>query len=204
MFHKEAIYLFYHGKFQAGYSKKKAGDPAAGLFSGLWIAALCLTVLAVSSPALSKSYNLAISSHAFNNNGFIPVYYTCQGSDINPPLAFKNIPPHTASLVLILEDPDAPGGTFTHWLLWNIDPKTRGIDGHAVPHGAVQGFNDFGTIGYGGPCPPPGNAHRYIFELFAVNTILHVKRTITRQDLEKEIHSHIIAHALLTGFYKRK
>ena len=204
MFHKEAIYLFYHGKFQAGYSKKKAGNPAAGLFSGLWIAALCITVIAVSTPALSQSYHLAISSPAFDNNGFIPVHFTCQGSDINPPLAFKNIPPHTASLVLILEDPDAPGGTFTHWLLWNIDPKTRGIDGHDVPHGAEQGFNDFGTKGYGGPCPPPGNAHRYIFELFAVNTVLHVNRTITRQGLEKAIHSHIIAHALLTGFYKRK
>ena len=122
--------MLYHGKFHAGYSKKKAGSPAAGLFSGLWIAALCFTVLAASTPALSQSYNLAISSPAFNNNGLIPVHYTCQGNDIIPPLAFKNIPPHTASLVLILEDPDAPGGTFTHWLLWNIDPKTRGIGGH--------------------------------------------------------------------------
>ncbi|MCL5878649.1 MAG: YbhB/YbcL family Raf kinase inhibitor-like protein [Deltaproteobacteria bacterium] len=196
--------MLYHGKFHAGYSKKKAGSPAAGLFSGLWIAALCFTVLAASTPALSQSYNLAISSPAFNNNGLIPVHYTCQGSDRNPPLAFKNIPPHTASLVLILEDPDAPGGTFTHWLLWNISPKTRGIDERTVPHGAEQGFNDFGTKGYGGPCPPPGNAHRYIFELFAVNTVLHVNRTITRQGLEKAIDGHIIAHALLTGFYKRK
>lgn len=184
-------------------SRKGAGGVVPAVCSKLRIAVIVLSCLALSTAALSRQLNLTIESPAFNNNGFIPVRYTCQGRDRNPPLVIKNIPPHAASLVLILEDPDAPEGTFTHWLLWNIGPDTGRIDENAVPRGAQQGFNDFGTEGYGGPCPPPGTAHRYVFMLFAVNTMLHVKGTITRQGLEEAIHRHIIAHARLTGFYKR-
>ena len=181
-----------------------AGGVIPAVCSQLRIAALVVSCLALSTAALSRPLNLTIESPAFKNNGFIPVRSTCQGSGKNPPLVIKNIPPHTVSLALMLDDPDAPGGTFTHWLLWNIMPDTRRIDENTVPRGAKQGFNDFGTEGYGGPCPPPGTAHRYVFRLFAVDIMLHVKGTISRQDLEKALNGHIIAHALLTGFYKRK
>ena len=117
---------------------------------------------------------------------------------------FKNVPHNTESLVLIVEDPDAAGGIFTHWIMWGINPKIEKIKEHDVPQGAKQGMNDFGTNGYGGPCPPYGKAHRYLFMLFAINTVLHINGHTTRQEIEETIHRHVIARATFTGLYKRQ
>lgn len=194
----------FHGR------KKKTILPIEGytdltaVFWRLKIASVFLSCLVMSSTAMSESLNLKISSPAFMDNGYIPVKYTCQGSDINPPLMFKNVPNNTESLVLIVEDPDAAGGTFTHWIMWGINPRIEEIKEHDVPQGAKQGMNDFGTNGYGGPCPPYGKAHRYLFKLFAINTVLHINGHITRREIEETIHSHVIARAMFTGLYKRQ
>jgi Raf kinase inhibitor-like YbhB/YbcL family protein len=197
------IPLFNGHKDKTILSAKRYKGIVFDVFLWFQIVAIFLSCFAISNPALSKQLNLTISSPAFDDNGYIPVKYTCQGSDVNPPLVFKNVPPNTKSIVLIIEDPDAAGGAFTHWIMWNINPKIEGIKEHAFPKGAEQSINDFGTNGYSGPCPPYGKAHRYLFKLFAINTMLHIDRPITRQDLEEAIHSHVISSAMLTGLYKR-
>lgn len=198
------IPLFTGHKDKTILSAKRYRGIVSSVFLWLQITAIFLSCFAISNTALSKQLNLTISSPAFDDNSYIPVKYTCQGSDVNPPLVFKNIPPDTKSLVLIIEDPDAAGGAFTHWIMWNIDPKIGGIKEYAFPKGAEQAINDFGTNGYGGPCPPYGNAHRYLFKLFAINIMLHINRHISRQELEEAIHSHVISSAMLTGLYKRQ
>ena len=107
-----------------------------------------------------------ITSPVFENNGFIPKKYTCDGADVNPQLLIANVPARTKSLSLIVDDPDAPAGTWVHWVVWNIDPQTLEIKEHSVPNGANQGLNDFSKHNYGGPCPPSGT-HRYFFKLYS-------------------------------------
>jgi Raf kinase inhibitor-like YbhB/YbcL family protein len=118
---------------------------------------------------------LKISSTAFGNNGMIPQKYTCDGADLNPPLALEGIPEQTKSLSLIVDDPDAPRGTWVHWVAWNIAPGTSAIEEGSVPPGAQQGMNDFRRLDYGGPCPPSGT-HRYFFKLFALDMLLTIKQ----------------------------
>ncbi len=198
------IPLFYGYKDKTIFSTKRYNGIVSYVFLWLEITVIFLSFFAISNTALSKQLNLTISSPAFYDKSYIPVKYTCQGSDVNPPLFFKNVPPRTKSLVLIIEDPDAAGGAFTHWILWNINPKIEEIKEDAFPKGAQQGINDFGTNGYGGPCPPYGNAHRYLFKLFAINTMLNINGHVTRQALEEAIHGHVISGAMLTGLYKRQ
>jgi Raf kinase inhibitor-like YbhB/YbcL family protein len=114
---------------------------------------------------------IKISSTAFTQNGSIPSKYTCDGSDVNPPLMFENVPPEAKSLALIVDDPDAPAGTWVHWVVWNIDPAVKEIKENSLPPGAQQGISDFRKRGYGGPCPP-GGTHRYFFKLYALDTTL--------------------------------
>src|SRR6266852_3867540 len=110
---------------------------------------------------------MKITTTAFQEGGNIPSKFTCDGADTNPPLRFEGVPAEAKSLALIVDDPDAPGGLFTHWLVWNIDPKTTEIVENSAPVGAVQGTNDFPKKGYGGPCPASGT-HRYYFKVFAL------------------------------------
>jgi Raf kinase inhibitor-like YbhB/YbcL family protein len=146
---------------------------------------------------------LKISSTAFSHNGMIPPKYTCDGQDLSPQLAIDGVPENAKSLALIVDDPDAPAGTWVHWLVWNIDPKTGNIAEGAVPAGAQQGRNDFRRPDYGGPCPPSGT-HRYFFKLYALDTVLTLGRGATKADLERSMQGRIIARAELIGLYRRK
>jgi hypothetical protein len=137
----------------------------------------------------------------FKDNERIPSKYTCDGKNINPPLEFTDVPKNTKSLVLIVDDPDSPSGVFTHWILWNILPGTKSIKENSVPTGAEEGTNDFGNVGYGGPCPHSGT-HRYKFALYALDTKLNFSNG-TKDSLEKAMKGHIIDKAILTGIYSR-
>ena len=149
-----------------------------------------------------KEAQMKITSTAFGNNGQIPAKYTCDGADMNPPLGFEGVPAGTKSLALIADDPDAPMGTWVHWVVWNIDPKTTGIAENSIAKGAIQGLNDFGTQAYGGPCPPSGT-HRYFFKLYALDTALGIKANAKKADLEAAMKGHILGEAQLVGLYKR-
>jgi len=143
-----------------------------------------------------------LESPVFSNNGNIPSKYSCRGENINPPLKISGVPQKAKSLVLIVDDPDAPRGTWVHWTVWNISPKTIEIQEDSVPEGAVEGMTDFGKPGYGGPCPPSGT-HHYFFKLFALNTTLDISSSSRIQDLEKAMAGHILDKAQLIGLYSR-
>jgi Raf kinase inhibitor-like YbhB/YbcL family protein len=151
----------------------------------------------------TKMAELKISSPVFENNGAIPKKYTCDGADVNPPLKFENIPSAAKSLALIVDDPDAPGGTWVHWVVWNIEPRTGEIRENSVPAGALQGMNDFRKHDYGGPCPPSGT-HRYFFKLYALDAPVSLNAGAKKTDLEKAMKGHIIAQAQVVGLYGRK
>ncbi len=146
---------------------------------------------------------MTITSTAFKSNESIPVKYTCDGADINPPLVIENVPSVAKSLALIVDDPDAPRGTWVHWVVWNIDPATREIKEHSIPDGAQQGTNDFRKLDYGGPCPPSGT-HRYFFKLYALDKVLNLGPNTTKAALESAMKGHILARAEIIGLYKRK
>ena len=143
-----------------------------------------------------------ISSPAFTHQGMIPQKFSCDGADVSPPLQFDGAPANARSLALIMDDPDAPRGTWVHWVLWNIAPSNRGIKENSIPSGACQGMNDFGRQDYGGPCPPSGT-HRYFFKLYALDTTLDLGPSTTKAGLESAMQGHIIARAELVGLYKR-
>ncbi len=147
-----------------------------------------------------KTGELKITSPVFDRD--IPRKYTCDGKNVNPPLEIKNVPPNAKSLTLIVDDLDAPGKTFIHWVLWNIDPEVKEIKEDSVPKGAVQGKNDFKKNSYGGPCPP-SRTHRYVFKLFALDVRLDLKSNSTAIDLQNAMKGHVIAKTELIGLYGR-
>ena len=148
------------------------------------------------------SANMEISSTQFTNNGKFPVKYTCDGQDINPPLAFSGTPEEMQSLVLIVDDPDAPSGTWVHWTVFNIDPKTTEIKENSVPQKAIEGLTSYDTQGYKGPCPPSGT-HRYFFKIYALDTILELDKTAKFSDIEQKMEGHILDQAEIIGLYTR-
>lgn len=139
----------------------------------------------------------------FEEGEEIPENYTCDGIDINPPLEIIDVPDGAKSLALIVEDPDAPDGTWVHWVIWNIPPNIGRIHEGVVPAGAVQGMNDFRKSSYGGPCPPSGK-HRYFFKLYALDCALDISTASTKDDLIIKMNSHTIDTANLMGTYERK
>jgi Raf kinase inhibitor-like YbhB/YbcL family protein len=139
--------------------------------------------------------SIKVFSSAFESNGTIPKKYTCNGKNINPPLEFQGIPEEAESLVLILDDPDAPMKTFTHWIVWNIGPVAK-IEEDSIP--GIEGMNDFRKIGYGGPCPPSGT-HRYFFRIYALDKQLELQEGASRKELESEMIGHFIAEGELMG-----
>jgi Raf kinase inhibitor-like YbhB/YbcL family protein len=146
---------------------------------------------------------MKITSSAFTEGGNIPPKFTCDGADTNPSLHIEGAPAEAKSLALIIDDPDAPGGLFTHWVAWNIDPKTTEIGEGSSPTRAVQGKNDFGKSGYGGPCPPSG-VHRYYFKIFALDRILDLKAGAKRAEVYSAMRGHVIAQGESMGRYARK
>ena len=150
---------------------------------------------------------LRVESPAFSEGGQIPRPYTCDGKDISPPLSWSGVPEAAKSLALICDDPDAPGKTWVHWVLFDLPPATgrlaEGIPAReSVSGGGIQGTNDFRKIGYGGPCPP-GGTHRYFFKLYALDTQLKLSAAATKADVERSMKGHILAEGTLTGKYSR-
>lgn len=143
-----------------------------------------------------------ITSPNFENNALIPADFTCQGKDISPELNISAIPQHSVSLALIMEDPDAPSGTWTHWVMWNIPPETTVIPKNVGPDFAKQGNNSWPKKGYGGPCPPSGT-HRYFFKLYALTKTLDLPETTNRQELLKAMDGLIIEHDQYMGIYRK-
>jgi Raf kinase inhibitor-like YbhB/YbcL family protein len=143
---------------------------------------------------------MKISSPAFADNGSIPARFTCQGEDVNPRLDMEGVPPGAKSLALIMDDPDAPAGTWDHWILFNVAPATASIAEDSVPSGAVQGRNGWGNSEYGGPCPPSGT-HRYVFRLYALDTALGLGSGASKAEVERAMAGHVLAQAKLTGLY---
>lgn len=151
----------------------------------------------------AKNSKMKIISPSFKESGAIPSKYTCDGQNINPPLEILDPPEGAKSLALIVDDPDAPMGTFTHWIIWNISPEVTRIDENSLPQGSLQGKNDFGEVGYGGPCPPSGT-HRYFFKLYALNDKINLEEGASKNDLEEAIRGKIIEQSELVGTYSRK
>ena len=146
--------------------------------------------------------NIKITSSAFQEGGNIPSKFSCDGGNASPPLQISGVPSAAKTLVLIVDDPDAPGGLFTHWIVWNIPPQTTTIPEGSGAKG-TQGKNDFGRSGYGGPCPPSGT-HRYAFKVFALDRQLDLSGGAKRAQLDAAIKGHVIAQGELTGRYSRK
>ncbi len=146
--------------------------------------------------------NMTLSSPAFKEGGMIPKKYTCKGEDINPELEIGDVPEKTKSLVLIVDDPDAPVGTWTHWIVFNIPPNVRKIKENSVPDGVRLGFNDFQRTKYGGPCPPSGT-HRYFFKIYALDTVLPLKEGAKREECERAMKGHIIGMGKLMGRFSK-
>jgi Raf kinase inhibitor-like YbhB/YbcL family protein len=159
-------------------------------------------LLVVITSFAAEDGKMKITSSAFQQGGNIPSKFTCDGSDTSPPLQITGVPSGAKSLVLIADDPDAPSGLFTHWLIWNIPAQTSSIAEGSAPKG-LQGANDFGKSGYRGPCPPPGT-HRYSFKIFALDRELELRSGAKRSQLDAAMKGHVIAQGELVGRYARK
>src|SRR6266581_1480345 len=167
------------------------------IIAGALAVALAAIVLFAAGAAKMK-----IMSSAFQQGGNIPSKFTCDGANTSPPLQISDVPSEAKGLVLIVDDPDAPSGLFTHWAVWNISPQTSTIGEGSTPKG-VQGTNDFGRSGYGGPCPPSGT-HRYYFKIFALDRELDLPAVARRGQLDAAMKGHVIAQDELMGRYSRK
>jgi Raf kinase inhibitor-like YbhB/YbcL family protein len=151
---------------------------------------------------------LELSCPAFKEGGTIPKQYTCSGEDNSPPLSWSGVPVNTKSLVLIVDDPDAPSGTWVHWVLYNIPAEVTSLPAGipkiaTVTNIGTQGSNDFRRMGYGGPCPPPGTSHRYYFKLYALDTTINLNPGTTKAAVDRAIQEHILAQSQLIGKYGR-
>jgi Raf kinase inhibitor-like YbhB/YbcL family protein len=163
--------------------------------------AVVILLTAIASFAAGGA-RMKITSSAFQEGGNIPSKFTCDGSDSSPPLQITGVPSEAKTLVLIADDPDAPGGLFTHWLVWNIPTQTNSIAEGSAPKG-MHGTNDFGKSGYKGPCPPPGT-HRYSFKIFALDRELDLRPGARRSQVDAAMKGHIIAQGELVGRYARR
>ena len=155
-----------------------------------------------------EKMEIKITSSAFAEGGMIPSKYTCDGADVSPPLQWDAVPEGTKSIALISDDPDAPMGTWVHWVLFNLPAQTRELPENVppdetLPNGAKQGITDFGRVGYGGPCPPSGT-HRYFFKIYALDTELQIDTGAGKRGLLKAMEGHILGQGQLMGKYKRK
>lgn len=151
---------------------------------------------------------LELTSPAFKDGQPIPARYTCDGQDVSPALKWKGAPADAKSFALICDDPDAPAGTWVHWVLFDLPATTTELPeavppSASTPQGARQGTNDFGRLGYGGPCPPPGKAHRYFFKLYALDSQLNLGPNARKKDVENAMRGHILGEGRLLGTYRR-
>lgn len=169
--------------------------------------ALAAFAVVMQPPPATKQMQL--TSGAFKNNESIPQQYTCEGKNISPPLAWNGAPPGTRSFVLIVDDPDAPHGVWTHWVVFDLPPDSTELAedtprSQSITGNAKQGTNDFKQLGYGGPCPPAGKPHRYYFKLYALDTVLDLKPGSSKKQVESALTQHILAQGQLIGTCQRK
>ena len=152
---------------------------------------------------VNAASSISVITPAFQAGGDIPAKFSCNGANVNPELKINGVPNEAKSLVLIVDDPDAPRGLFTHWIVWNIDPKATDIGENSAPAGGIQGTNDFGKRNYGGPCPPSGT-HRYFFKIYALDTKLDLKPSARRAELDAAMRGHTLAQGELMARYSHK
>ena len=167
-----------------------------------------LALLFCSGGVGDKEMEIKVTSSGFEDGGLIPAKYTCDGADISPPLGWEGVPEGTKSIALISDDPDAPMGTWVHWVLFNLPGQTRELaenipHDRTLPSGAKQGTTDFRRVGYGGPCPPSGT-HRYFFKLYALDAEIALTAGANKAQLLKAMQGHILAQGQLIGKYKRQ
>ncbi len=161
----------------------------------------------ISKMIVGKKAKIGVTSTAFKQGGMIPVQYSCAGENISPPLAWDNIPNGTKSIALICDDPDAPMGTWVHWVIFNMPANTTGLSEDissqkSLRNGAIQGLNDFHRLGYGGPCPPRGT-HRYYFKVYALDTLVDLSPGATKAQLLEAMEGHVVADGQLMGKFRR-
>ena len=152
---------------------------------------------------MNAASSISVTTPAFQAGGDVAAKFTCNGANVNPELKINGVPNEAKSLVLIVDDPDAPRGLFTHWIVWNIDPKATDIGENSAPAGGIQGTNDFGKRNYGGPCPPSGT-HRYFFKIFALDAKVDLKPSARRAELDAAMRGHILAQSELMARYSHK
>jgi hypothetical protein len=182
-----------------------------GRLAILAIAAVVICASVTDAHAAAKTRRkkvLTVTSPAFKDGGMIPAKYTADGADISPPLQWTGAPANTKSIAVICDDPDAPRGTWVHWVLFNWPADQKDVPENVPPqqtlaNGAKQGTNDFGNIGYGGPAPPSGT-HRYFFKVYALDKILDLKPSITKSALLAAMNGRIVAQGQIVGKYSRK
>jgi Raf kinase inhibitor-like YbhB/YbcL family protein len=182
----------------------------ANIHLRIMIAAILCAALSGSAAPLKggSPMTLSVSSPAFESMRAIPSQYTCDGSDISPPLCWKGVPPAAKSIVLFCDDPDAPRGTWVHWVCYDIPPTVDTLRENVpktdtLPAGGNQGLSDFGRIGYGGPCPP-GGTHRYFFKVYALDAMLNLRPGRTKKEVEQAMQGHVLALGECVGTYSRK
>ncbi|MBI5892475.1 MAG: YbhB/YbcL family Raf kinase inhibitor-like protein [Deltaproteobacteria bacterium] len=178
--------------------------------ANLLVFVICMCLLFFSSVHATAKEGAAmhIISTAFENNEIIPKKYTCDGQNVSPPLNWAGVPAGAKSITIICDDPDAPMGTWIHWVIYGISPDAASLPENVPPQkevlrGAKQGINDFKKIGYGGPCPPKGPAHRYFFKIYALDIELNLPAGASKKDVEKAMQGHILAEGQLVGKYGR-
>ena len=155
-------------------------------------------------PAPSESLpDILVTSNAFSGGDSIPKLHTCDGADVSPTLSWNGVPTGAQSLALIMDDPDAPGGTWVHWVVYGLPSDLGSLAHDAYPTSAVGGSNDFGDTGYGDPCPPSGPAHRYFFKLYVLDSIIDLEQGATKSQLLEAMNGHILAQGTLMGTYQR-
>ena len=147
---------------------------------------------------------MTITTTAIQANQFILPEYACDGRNVNPPLTFSEIPMEAKSLVVLFDDPDAPGGMFTHWVLFGMSPATLQVPENGMPVTGKNGRNGYDKVGYNGPCPPPGQRHRYYFRLFALDIMVDLPEGVSRADVEHAIEGHVIDSAEIVGLYQKR
>lgn len=173
----------------------------------LIITTMAFLLMEIGVYAENLKNTIKITSPVFEYGEYIPSAYTCMGKDMSPPINWQGVPRNAKSLVLICDDPDAPMGTWVHWVIYNIPPDSKGLP-EGIPglerlkDGTLQGINDFRKIGYGGPCPP-GGVHRYYFKIYAIDTMLNIDPGATKKRIMKLIEGHIISKGELMGRFKR-
>lgn len=170
--------------------------------------AVALIIATLPPPNVVAAMSFTLKSSAFDAGGNIPAKFTCTGSDVSPALTWDGPPNDAKTFALILDDPDAPAGDWVHWVAANIPASAKQLPegipaGESIPGGGVQGTNDFGKLGYGGPCPPPGKPHRYFFRLYALDAQLDLKPGVTKKALESAMQGHILGQAELMGKFAR-